>query len=230
MNDILVESTMFGVVLTIFTFNIGLYIKKRWDRAIFNPLLISVILCIIFLLVFQIDYETYNKSAHYINYFLTPATVCLAIPLYQKISLLKKNLPAILTGIVAGVLASLGSILGLCVLFELTHEEYVTLLPKSITTAIAIGVVEEHGGITTITVAVIIVTGLLGYMIAEPICKICRITNPIAKGIALGTSAHVIGTTKAMEMGETEGAMSSLAIVVAGLCTVVGASVFAAFW
>ena len=142
---------------------------------------------------------------------------------------LKKNLKAVIIGIVSGVLASLVSVLILAKLFSLSHEQYVTLLPKSITTAIGMGVSEELGGIVTITVAVIIITGVLGNMIAETVIKLARIEEPIAKGLALGTSAHAIGTAKAMELGEIEGAMSSLAIAVAGLLTVVGASVFAQF-
>lgn len=133
-------------------------------------------------------------------------------------------------GIFSGVLTGLGSILGMAVLFGLTHEQYITFLPKSITTAIGMGVSEELGGYVTITVASIIVTGIFGNLVGEHVCKWFKITEPIAKGTAMGTSAHAIGTTKAMEMGETEGAMSSLSIVVAGVCTVVGASVFAMFW
>lgn len=144
--------------------------------------------------------------------------------------MIKKHKKAILIGITSGVLASLFSVLGLAVLFGLTHEQYVTLLPKSITTAIGMGVSEEAGGLVTITVAVIIVTGVFGNMIAESICRFFRIEEPIAKGIAIGTSAHAVGTARAMEIGEVEGAMSSLSIVVAGLITVVGASVFAGFY
>lgn len=164
-----------------------------------------------------------------ISYLLTPATVCLAVPLYEQLALLKKNLVAVAAGIVSGVLASMVSVLLLCKLFQLSHEEYVTLLPKSITTAIGMGVSEELGGIVTITVAVIIITGVLGSVIGEIVCKLFRIQEPIAKGLALGTAAHAIGTSKAMEMGPVEGAMSSLAIAVAGLLTVVSASVFAQF-
>ena len=182
-----------------------------------------------FLVCFRIDYESYNSSAKYISYFLTPATVSLAIPLYQQIELLKKNLAAILVGILSGVLTSLFSILAMCTFFGMNHAQYVTLLPKSITTAIGMGVAEELGGYGTIAVAVIIITGVLGNVIAEAVCKWYCIRHPIAKGLALGTSAHAIGTAKAMEMGEVEGAMSSLAIVVSGLCTVVCASVFANF-
>ena len=149
------------------------------------------------------------------------------MPLYRQISLLRKNLKAVIAGILSGVLASMVSVLILAKLFGLSHEEYVTLLPKSITTAIGMGVSDELGGIVTITVAVIIITGVLGNMIAEVVCKVAKIEEPIAKGLALGTSAHAIGTAKAMEMGEVEGAMSSLAIAVAGLVTVVAASMFA---
>ena len=142
---------------------------------------------------------------------------------------MKKNAKAIATGILSGVLSSLVSVLALAAAFGLSHEEYVTLLPKSITTAIGMGVSEELGGIVTITVAVIIVTGVLGNIIAELVCKIFRIHEPVAKGIAIGSASHAIGTAKAMEMGEVEGAMSSLSIAVSGLLTVIGASVFAMF-
>ena len=179
--------------------------------------------------IFHIEYDSYNVGGQYISYLLTPATVCLAVPLYEQLALLKKNLVAVAAGIVSGVLASMVSVLLLCKLFQLSHEEYVTLLPKSITTAIGMGVSEELGGIVTITVAVIIITGVLGSVIGEIVCKLFRIQEPIAKGLALGTAAHAIGTSKAMEMGPVEGAMSSLAIAVAGLLTVVSASVFAQF-
>ena len=151
------------------------------------------------------------------------------IPLYQQIKLLKENVVAIFAGIISGVLTSLVCIFAFALIFNFGHEEYVTLLPKSITTAIGMGISEELGGYVTITVAVIIITGVLGNICGEAVCKIFKITNPVAKGIALGTSSHAIGTAKAMEMGEIEGAMSSLSIVIAGICTMVGASVFANF-
>lgn len=195
----------------------------------FNPLLISIFLVIAVLLIFDVDYERYNEGAKYLSYLLTPATVCLAIPLYEQLEQLKKNAKAIAAGILSGVLSSLVSVLALAAAFGLSHEEYVTLLPKSITTAIGMGVSEELGGIVTITVAVIIVTGVLGNIIAELVCKIFRIHEPVAKGIAIGSASHAIGTAKAMEMGEVEGAMSSLSIAVSGLLTVIGASVFAMF-
>lgn len=227
MNEFLVESLFFGMAVSLIGYGIGLLLKKRFRLAILNPLLISIVFVILVLQVFGIDYETYNESGKYLSYLLTPATVCLAIPLYQQISLLRKNLLAVVLGIVSGVLASLGSVLALAVAFGLTHEQYVTLLPKSITTAIGLGVSEELGGITTITVAVIIVTGVLGNVIGELVCRLFRIHEPIAVGLALGTSAHAIGTTKALELGEVQGAMSSLSIAVAGLLTVILGSVFA---
>lgn len=227
MNHLLAESTFFGVLVSIIGYELGRFLKKKFQWTILNPLLISIIFVILVLLVFHIDYSSYNNGAQYLSYLLTPATVCLAVPLYEQLHLLKSNLMAILAGIIAGVLASLGSILGFALLFHLSHDEYTTLLPKSITTAIGMGVSEELGGIVTITVTVIIVTGVFGNIVAEKICKWFRIHEPIARGIAIGTSAHAIGTARAMEMGDVEGAMSSLAIAVAGLITVVGASFFA---
>ena len=205
-------------------------LKKKFMYAFLNPLLISIIFVIGVVMLCGVDYESYENSAQYLSYLLTPATVCLAVPLYQQMTLLKKNLAAVACGILAGVLASLGSVLLLAFLFGLEHDVYVTLLPKSITTAIGMGVSEELGGLVTITVAVIIVTGVIGNVIGEAVCKLFRIYEPIAKGLALGTSSHAIGTAKALEMGEVEGAMSSLAIAVAGLLTVIGASVFAGFY
>ena len=229
MKELLTESVYFGVTISIVGYGIGLFLKKKLKWGILNPLLISILFVVGFLLLFDIDYDTYNETAKYLSYLLTPATVALAIPLYQQITLLKKNGLAIFLGIFSGVLSSLLSILAMSYMFGLSHREYVTLLPKSITTAIGIGVADELGGITTITVAVIIVTGVLGNVIGQAVCKVFKIYEPIAVGLAFGTSAHAIGTAKALENGEVEGAMSSLSIVVSGLMTVVGASVFAMF-
>lgn len=227
MNNLFLNSATMGVVLSFLAYEVGILIKNKMKKAVFNPLLISIVIVIAVLLIFDVDYDSYNQSAKYISYLLTPATVSLAIPLYRQLDLLKQNLMAIIIGILSGVLTSLVSILGMSMIFRLTHEEYVTLLPKSITTAIGMGVSEELGGYVTITVIVIIITGILGNIIGSYACKFFRIKNPISKGLALGTSSHAIGTTKAMEMGEIEGATSSLSIVVAGLMTVILASIFA---
>lgn len=230
MKELLGNSVFFGVMVSILAYELGILLKKKFKFAIFNPLLISVAVVIVILAALNIDYETYAEGADLLSYLLTPATVCLAIPLYEQLELLKNNVKAIMAGLISGVLTSLISILSLAVVFQLSHEEYVTLLPKSITTAIGMGVSEELGGIVTITVAVIIVTGILGNVIGEHVFRIFHIEEPIAKGVALGSASHAIGTAKAMEIGEVEGAMSSLSIAVAGLLTVVGASVFAALW
>ena len=227
MKEFLVNSVFFGAVMSLAAYEAGLLLKKRFKLAVFNPLLIATVIVMAMLALLNVEYRHYHESAKYISFLLTPATVCLAVPLYQQMELLKKNLKAVTAGITAGVLASLLSIFLLAKLFSLNHEQYVTLLPKSITTAIGMDISEELGGIKTITVAVIIVTGILGNVMAEFICRIFRIRNPIARGLAIGTASHAIGTAKAMEMGEIEGAMSSLAIAVAGLLTVLGASVFA---
>lgn len=221
------ESLYFGLTISIAAYGLGLFLRKKLKWGFLNPLLLSILAVIFVLNLLEVDYETYNASAKYLSYLLTPATVCLAIPLYQQMELLKENFWAIFWGITAGVLSSLGSVLGLAYLFGLSHEQYVTLLPKSITTAIGIGVSEELGGISTITVAVIIVTGVFGNIIGEAICKLFKIQEPVSIGLAFGTSSHAVGTAKALELGEIQGAMSSLSIAVSGLLTVIGASVFA---
>lgn len=226
MNNFLRDSVFFGVFISLITYEIGVLVRKRWNVAILNPLLISIALIILFLTVFHIDYETYESGAKYLSYFLTPSTVALAVPLYEQIEPLRRNLRAILAGILAGALTSAVCVLALSVLFGLTHEQYVTLLPKSITTAIGMGLSEELGGIVAITVAVIVVTGVIGNMFAEVICRLFRITEPVAKGVGIGSAAHAMGTTKAMELGEVEGAMSSLSIAVSGLLTVIVAILF----
>lgn len=215
------ESLYAGVVISLLAYLLGVWLKKKTGWVILNPLLVAVVVVIAVLLLFRIDYDAYNYSAKYISYLLTPATVCLAIPLYRQLKVLKRNLAAVLIAILSGVAANAATILVLCLCFQLEHVHYVTLLPKSITTAIGMGVSQEAGGIVTITVVSIMITGLSGSIFADTIFKRLKISHPIARGLALGTAAHAIGTAKALEMGELEGAMSSLAIAVAGLLTVV---------
>lgn len=226
MKEFLVNSVFFGALLSLAGYELGLILKKKFKLAIFNPLLIASVSVIAVLLLLDIDYESYNEGGKYLSYLLTPATVSLAVPLYEQLELLKKNLKAVAAGIISGVIASVFGVFALCKLFGMNHQQYVTLLPKSITTAIGMGVSEELGGIVTITVAVIVITGVMGNVIADLVYKIFRIDEPVAKGLALGTASHAIGTAKAMELGMTEGAMSSLAIAVAGLLTAVLAPVF----
>lgn len=230
MFDALTGSVFFGSFLSLLFYEIGVLCRKKWKAAIFNPLLIAIVLTILTLLIFKIPYENYNVSGRYLNFLLTPATVCLAIPLYEQMELLKKHRTAIFAGVISGILTSLLSVLILSVLFRLSHEEYVTLLPKSITTAIGMGVSEKLGGFVPVTVAVIIMTGVLGNMIAEPVCRFFRITEPVAKGVGIGSASHAIGTSKAMEIGEIEGAMSGLSIAVSGVLTVFAAVLFSYFY
>ncbi len=226
MLDFLTQSAFFGAVLSLGAYEVGLYCKKRWRLAIFNPLLIAIALVVAALALLKIPYSTYQSGAKYISWLLTPATVCLAIPLYEQLALLKKNALAIAAGILAGVLTSVTLVLLFAVVFHFSHAEYVTFLPKSVTTAIGMGVSEQLGGNVSITVVVIVITGVLGNILAEPICRLFAITNPIAKGIGIGSASHAIGTAKAMELGQVEGAMSGLSIAVSGLLTVAAAAVF----
>jgi predicted murein hydrolase (TIGR00659 family) len=229
MVEFMQNSAYAGVTISLVAYSIGAALKKKFGFGFFNPLLIAIIVTVLVLLGCNVDYETYNVGAKYLSWFLTPATVCLAIPLYEEWELLKNNAKAVLLGVLAGVITSLLTVFVLAKLMGLSHENYVTLLPKSITTAIGMGVSEELGGYVTITVAVIVITGVIGNIIGEWICKIFRIHEPISKGLAFGTAAHAIGTAKAMELGDVEGAMSSLSIAVAGVLTVLLASVFAGF-
>ena len=230
MKELLTTSAYFGVFLSLGCYMVGLWVKKKTKLSFANPMLVAIILVIVVLLAGGIDYDAYYNGAKYLSWLLTPATVCLAIPLYEQLSQLKRHWKAVLTGILAGSLTSLVSILAMSVLFGLTHEQYVTLLPKSITAAVGMGVSEELGGVVSITTAVIAITGVLGNIIAPTVCRLMRIREPVARGVAIGTASHAIGTVRAMEMGEVEGAMSGLSIAVAGVLTVIGASVFAMFW
>lgn len=229
MKEMFQNSVFFGVLISLGAYFIGMWLKKKTGWAVMNPLLVSIVLIICFLIISGVNYKSYNTGANCLSYLLTPATICLAVPLYQQVELLKKNYKAVIVGISAGVVSSLLSVLLLALLFGFDHEAYVTFLPKSITTAIGISVSEELGGFVSVTVVVIVITGVLGNIFAEKILKMLKIEEPIAKGIAIGTSSHAIGTAKAMEMGSVEGAMSGLSIVVSGILTVIGASIFAHF-
>ena len=215
------QSQYFGFFISVAAYLFGSWLRDKTKLAILNPLLVSSALVIAYLLGVGLDYDTYNKSASYLSWLLTPATVCLAIPLYKQLRLLKEQGAAVAGGIAAGVAASAMSSFLQCRVMGLTHLHYVTLLPKSITTAIGTGVSEEAGGLVTLTVISIAVTGLTGNIIGETVLRLAGIRHPVAKGLALGTSAHAVGTAKALEMGEVEGAMSSLSIAVAGLLTVI---------
>ncbi len=227
MSEHLSESVYIAVLLTIGTYGIGTWLRKKTGWALMNPLLVSILLTMGFLYVTNTSYESYSKGTEIIRYMLTPATICLAVPLYEQIEHLKSNAQAVTLGIATGVLASALSILGLVIILGLGQTDYVTLLPKSITTAIGMDLSKELGGNVPVTIITIVITGITGNIFAEKFLRLIRINHPVAKGIAVGSAAHVIGTSKAMEMGQTEGAMSSLSIVTSGILTVITASVFA---
>lgn len=226
MRELIGCSVFWGIGATLIAYIIGLLLKKKFKLFIFNPLLVAIALCIALLAVTGIKYEEYNNGAQHISILLTPATVCLAIPLYEQLQLLRKNYVAILIGIASGVLTSGFTIFLMSLLFNLNHTQYVTLFPKSITTAIGIGLSQELDGYIAITVAAIMITGLFGNIAGDILCKILRIKNDVAQGIAVGTASHVMGTSKAMEMGAVQGAMSSLSVAVAGCMTVLSAILF----
>ena len=229
MNEFAASSMFMGLFITLGAFLLAAKLRQKTGRALFNPLLVAVIMVMLFLKLFGISYENYSQSVKPISVLLTPATICLAVPLYEQFTLLKKHYRAVLAGIISGVVTSLVCVLVLSLLFKLDHATYATLLPKSITSAIGMDVSAMLGGHVSITIAIIIITGIFGNLIAETVCRVFGITEPIAKGVAIGTSAHALGTTKAIEMGEIEGAMSSLSIVVAGILTVLLAPLFGGF-
>ena len=230
MKEFIQNSVFFGVTISLLSSGIGALLKKKFTLAMFNPLLISVIITTAVLLLFKIDYAVYEKGASILTYLLTPATVCLAIPEYEQMTILKQNKGAIFIGVASGVITSLVLTLILGIFFKIGHENYVTLLPKSVTTAIGMEISQGLGGYVPLTVAAIVITGIFGNVIGELVFKIFRITNPVAKGIGLGTASHVVGTAKAVELGEIEGAMSSLSVVIAGIMTVVAGIGFSYFY
>ena len=214
-------SPFFGIALSIVAFSIGVWIQKKTGLVICNPLIIAIVLVSGVLLLFKIPYESYNEGGSIINMFLAPATSCLAVSVYTKMELLKKNWLPILAGCVAGSLTSMGSVFLLCRLFGLDEAMTWSLLPKSVTTPIAVGIAESHGGISSITVAAVILTGIMGSILAPFLIRIFRVKDSMTAGLAIGACSHAVGTSKAIEIGETEGAMSGLAIGICGIVTVV---------
>lgn len=221
MIEFLETSSAWGVMVTLAAFALGTLLHRKTKAAWCNPLLLGSIFVVVLLSILKIPYPYYKQSASPISYLLFPATVSLAVPLYEQWELLKKNVLAIAAGIGAGVITSLVSILLIAWVFRLDSVSAVSLLPKSVTTAIGVDVAAELGGIPALTTAVIVLTGIMGNLMSVSLCRLLRITNPIAKGIAIGTSSHAIGTSKALEMGPIEGAMSSLSIAVAGVLTAI---------
>lgn len=221
MNEVLSESVYFGAALSISAYWLAFQIKKKWDYPVMNPLLLATLMIMGVLALFNINYETFDYGAKYITYLLTPATVCLAVPLYKQVLVLKKNIAAVFAGIVCGCLTHALVVAGIAFLLKADGVLLLSLLPKSVTTPIALGISGEIGGISAVTILGVVLAGILGAVIGPVLLKLLGVREPAAQGLALGTASHVIGTTKAVEMGEIQAAMSSLAIVVTGLLTVV---------
>ena len=216
----IISTPLFGVLISLLAFNLGCFIYNKTKLPIFNPLFIAQALIIVFLLTFNISFEDYNKGGQIISFFLGPATVVLAVPLYKKLDLLKKNAVTIITAITLGSTLGITSILLLSKLLFLKPALMYSLVPKSVTVPIGVEISKQLNGIPSVTVVAIIVTGILGAIFGPTFCKLFKVKDKVAIGIAIGTSSHALGTTKALELGETEGAMSSLSIGVAGLITV----------
>ena len=219
MREFISESTYFGLAVTLIIWQLALMLQKKTRSAFLHPILVSAIAIILVLLALKVPNAVYQKGTQVLTCLITPATVCLALPLYEQLKVLKANLPAIIAGVVSGTVVSLVSIWLLGKLFRLDLTMIISLLPKSVTTAIGAPVSESLGGISSVTVAVIIITGILGNICGSLACRLFKITDPIAQGVAIGTSSHVVGTTRANEMGAVQGAVSSLSLVIAGVLT-----------
>lgn len=225
MTEFFGNAAYFAVLACLGLYQAGAWLKKKTGLTFLNPLLVSIAGGVGALLLLRVDSTSFARAAQPLSWLLTPATVCLAIPLYRQVRLVRKYALSLLAGIAAGVAASILSVLVIALIFEMNHAGYVTLLPKSITTAIGMVVSREQGGVENITVAVIVLTGVFGNLMASPLCRLFRLTDPVARGVAIGTSSHAIGTARAMEMDDVTGAVSGLSIAVSGVLTVAAAAV-----
>lgn len=218
--DKIFSNPLFGITLTLLAFQIGVFLNKKAKSAIVNPLLVAIALIIIVLNVCNIPLSAYNAGGNFITMFIGPATAALGYSIYKQVKILKKYFLPIVAGCFVGSLASIGSVLGLCKLFTLETSLTHSLIPKSVTTAIAIEISGQLGGIPAVTVAIVVITGITGAVICPFLIKIFHIDHEVAQGIAIGTCSHAIGTSKALELGEVQGAMSGIAVGVAGIITV----------
>ena len=219
--ELLESIEVFPVILTLAAFQIGQVCQKKWKKPIFNPTLIGMVLVTAFVALSGMNPEGYTSGTKLIFWLMTPATISLAVPMYQQFQVLRKSLKAVLAGVCAGALSCILLIAAVSVLLGFDRSVMISLMPKSVTTAIGMSLSEMFGGMGGVTVAAIIVTGIGGNMLGPVLCKLFRVTDEVAQGVAFGTAAHVIGTAKANELSELTGAASSLSLVVAGLLTAV---------
>lgn len=221
MIDLLTSSDFFAIVLTLAVFLVGRFCQEKGKKAVFNPILIGAMLVMLVLWALDVPLEQYQQDCKALSYWMTPATICLAIGFYEQLQSLKKHLGAIALGVTAGTMASLLSVWGMCKLFGFSQVLTVSMLPKSVTTAIGVAISDQAGGIGAVTTAAIILTGILGNITGPMLAKIFRLEDPVSQGVAYGTASHVIGTSRATEVSQMTGAVSSLALILAGLLTVV---------
>lgn len=221
MIDLLTSSGFFAIVLTLAAFLIGRFCQEKGKRAVFNPILIGAVLVMLVLWALDVPLEQYQQDCKALSFWMTPATICLAIGFYEQLQSLKKHLGAIALGVTAGTMASLLSVWGMCKVFGFSQVLTVSMLPKSVTTAIGVAISDQAGGIGAVTTAAIILTGILGNIAGPMLAKIFRLEDPVSQGVAYGTASHVIGTSRATEVSQMTGAVSSLALTLAGLLTVV---------
>lgn len=214
-------SPFFGITLSLFTFYIGIILQEKTKKNYLNPLPVSIVLTIAILQLLKVSYGDYMVGGSFIQMMIPPASVVLVVPLYRNWDIFLANKREVLLGSLVGSLTAVLSILLLSHLFGLDRQTVVSLLPKSITSAIGLPLSEEYGGVQSITAFAIAVTGITGLILSEPIFKLLGITDPVTRGCALGTSAHAIGTTKAQEYGDISAAISGLSLFLAGIFTVV---------
>ena len=212
---------MFGIALSAGAFEVGVLLNRKWKFPLFNPLLVGVVLVVAVMLIFQIPLKSYSVGGDMITMFLTPATAVLAYSIYNQRTILKQYWLPVVCGCAAGSLTSVFGVFGLCKLFHLDAQLTASLLPKSVTTAIAIDVSKSLGGIPALTVVAVIVTGIFGAAFSPLLVKLFRVKNPIVAGVAIGSCSHAAGTSRALEMGEIQGAMSGISVGIAGIMTVI---------
>lgn len=229
MSELIQSISVWGVTVTLAAFALGSWINKKTGQAIFNPLLLGSIFVILFLSLVQIPVSEYKKSVQIISYLLLPATVSLAVPLYEQWQIMRKNALAVLCGIAAGSVTSMLSVLVIGAVLKLDPALTVSMMTKSVTTAIGVEVAAELGGIASLAGAMIVLTGILGNLSASALCRIAGLHDPVARGVAIGTGSHAVGTARALQMGPVEGAVSSLSIAVAGVLTAVICPILANF-
>lgn len=220
MREAVFSSPFFGITLSLAAYCIGVMICRRTSLAICNPLLISYLIIIPTLLLAGIPLEWYENGGDLIDMFLSPATAVLALTVYRQRKLVRRHIIAIAAGTVAGCVTSITTVCAMCRLLSLDGIVTASLLPKSITTPMAIAVSQSLGGIGPLTVLAVIFTGILGSILAPLMTRVFRIRDEVVQGIAIGASSHAVGTGKAIEMGEIQGAMSSISLVISGILTV----------